>query len=105
MPNRHAKDHETGSGLLILGQGDYRREYFRCDGDRSSPAFVLRHNISVLQARAGAVAGRAGYIGHAFQTHGTADAVREMRALGQLVDDLRTAMDTVTDQLDGADTP
>lgn len=92
-----AEHHEAP--LVVLGQGDYRQAYpapKAADGRHA----VLHRNIATLQARAGAVCGRAGWIGHAHQHYGPATAARELLVLGRLVDDLAAVMRTVAEQLD-----
>jgi hypothetical protein len=85
--------------LVLLGQGDYQTAYPRERDDRTR-GHVLRRNVATLQARAGAVCGRAGYLGHALQNHGPATAARELQELGKIVDTLLAAMHTVAEQLD-----
>ena len=86
--------------LVRLGQGDYAREYYPEPRKESGPSQLLQRNIATFLARASALFGRAGYVGHAFQHAGPASAQRELREVGKLLDQVREAMDVVAEQLD-----
>lgn len=102
MPRKRRNDDrvEAAGGapapLVVLGQGQYAREYPRPNGDR--PRLFL--NAALLQKRAGAVLSRAGLFGWSLQHQGAQTAARELCSLGAAVDELRQAMDEIAGQLD-----
>lgn len=85
--------------LVRLGQGDYAREYHPCPR-HEAPSALLQRNLATFLARASSLFGRAGYVGHAFQHYGPASAQREIQEVGKLLDQVREAMDVVSEQLD-----
>lgn len=104
MKRRRTTDRtETAGGasapLVVLGQGEYAREYPRPLPDLRARGVLMR-NAAVLQSRAGGVISRAGLFGFMLQHHGATSAARELRELGKAVDDLVAAMAVVAEQLD-----
>lgn len=86
--------------LVLLGQGDYVTAYGAGLRGQPSPASALRHNVGMLQRRAGAVLSRAGLVGWMLQHNGETSCARELRSLTEAMDSLAEAVEVVARDLD-----
>ena len=86
--------------LVLLGQGEYVTAYGAGLRGQPSPEAALRHNVGMLQRRAGAVLSRAGLVGVVLQNSGPVSCARELRGLSEAMDALAEAVEVVARGLD-----